>query len=395
MTDERHGVPSASYMRRIANCPPSFKLGKLFPDPHTNDSDTGDKIHKALELGNSDGLGVDELQTYEMCVDQKNSLLDEWIGEEMGYTVHREKRLVMSPLGKVFDDSPELRITRIFSGKADYVAMFGEGALVIDYKTLHGDHDHAAVNDQLRSLAVLVAERHKVLQVRVAIVQPWKGKPTVADFDYLALKASRVWLLDALEREANCTPGQLNAGDWCHHCPARVGCKAFDKMALSVPTTAIMQLPADDETARKAMFARAAELPDNELAARYRGLKMLSWYVSAVEGNVRLRAAEGGEFAEKYFQLREGKARESIERVDVAFQNLSALGVTAQDFTAVCKTTKKAVTALARKATGQKGRELDATVKRCLEGAVKLGKPPQKLVAVGEVIEDDGEEGEE
>jgi hypothetical protein len=395
MTDERHGVPSASGMRRIANCPPSFKLGKLFPDPRTNDSDTGDRIHKALELGNSDGLAVDELQTYEMCVDQKNWLLEEWIGDEMGYTVHKEKRLVISPLGKVFDDSPELRITRIFSGKADYVAVFSEGALVIDYKTLHGEHDHAAVNDQLRALAVIVAERHKVSQVRVAIVQPWKGKPTVADFDYLALKASKVWLFDALDKERDSTPDQVNAGDWCHFCPARVNCEAFTGLVLAVPTTETISLPADDETARKAMFARAAELPDNELAARYRGLKMLSWYVSAVEGNVRMRAAEGGEFADKYFQLKEGKARESIERVDVAFQSLSALGVTAQDFTAACKTTKKAVTALARKATGQKGRELEATVKRCLEGAVKLGKPPQKLVAVGEAIEDDGEEGEE
>lgn len=395
MTDERHGVPSASYMCRIANCPPSFKLGKLFPDPRTSDSDTGDRIHKALELGNSDGLAIDELQTYEMCVDQKNALLEEWIGDEMGYTVHKEKRLVMSPLGKVFDDSPDLKITRIFSGKADYVAVFGEGALVIDYKTLHGEHDHAAINDQLRALAVLVACRHSVSQVRVAIVQPWKGKPTVADFDYLALKASKAWLFDALDKERDSTPDQVNAGDWCHHCPARVKCDAYDKMALAVPTTALMQLPADDETARKAMFARAAELPDNELAARYRGLKMLSWYVSAVEGNVRLRAAEGGEFAEKHFRIVEGKPKESIERVDIAFQNLSALGVTPEDFTAACKTTKKAVMALARKATGQKGRELEATVKRCLEGAVKLGKPPQKLVAVGEAIGDDGEEGEE
>jgi hypothetical protein len=53
------------------------------------------------------------------------------------------------------------------------------------------------------------------------------------------------------------------------------------------------------------------------------------------------------------------------------------------------------VSALARKATGQKGKELDATVKRCLEGAVKLGKPPQKLVAANGVIEDDDGEGEE
>lgn len=395
MTDERHGVPSASYMRRIANCPPSFKLGNLFPDPRTNDSDTGERVHLANETEDPSGLDIQELHTHEMCIDQKNWLLEEWIGDEMGYAVHKEKRLVMSPLGKVFDDSPDLRITRIFSGKADYVAVFGEGAIVIDYKTLHGDHDHAAVNDQLRALAVLVAERHKVSQVRVAIVQPWKGKPTVADFDYLALKASKVWLMDALDKERNSTPDQANAGDWCHHCPARVKCEAFTRPVLAVAQTAIMQLPADDETARKAMFARAAELPDGELAARYRGLKMLGWYVNAVEGNVRMRAAEGGEFADKHFCIQEGKPKETIEHVDIAFQNLSEIGVTAQDFTAACKTTKKAVTALARKATGQKGRELEATVKRCLEGAVKLGKPAQKLVAVGEAIEDDGEEGEE
>jgi hypothetical protein len=162
---------------------------------------------------------------------------------------------------------------------------------------------------------------------------------------------------------------------------------------LAVAETAIMQLPADDETARKAMFARAAELSDGELAARYRGLKMLGWYVSAVEGNVRMRATEGGEFAANHFRIVEGKARESIEKVDVVFGNLSELGVTTQDFTAVCKTTKTAVAALARKATGQKGRELDATVKRCLEGAVKLGKPPLKLVAANGAIED--EEGDD
>jgi hypothetical protein len=142
------------------------------------------------------------------------------------------------------------------------------------------------------------------------------------------------------------------------------------------------------------MFARAAELSDSELAARYRGLKWISWYVSAVEGNVRMRAAEGGEFAEKYFQLREGKPKRAIDKVSVAFQNLSALGVTAEDFTAVCDTSIKAVTALVKRATDQKGKELKATVDKCLEGAVKLGKPPQRLAAVGEVIEDDGEEGD-
>jgi hypothetical protein len=380
-------------MRRISNCPPSHKLGALFCDPGSDEATTGDRIHLALETGDTTKLETEDIQTYEMCLDQKNELLNNWIGEEMDYQVFKEVRLGLTTLGLVRDVTPKTTWKLRFSGKADFVAVFGEGALIVDYKTLHGDHDHASENDQLRSLAVLVALRHGVSQVRVAIVQPWKGKPTVADFDKAALEAATTWLYDVLNREEVSTPDQANAGDWCKWCAARVSCVAFQDKAMRVAETAIMQLPADDETARKAMFARAAELPDGELAARYRGLKMLSWYVNAVEGNVRMRAAEGGEFASNHYRIVEGKARESIERVDVVFSNLSELGVTAQDFTAVCKTTKTAVSALARKATGQKGRELEATVKRCLEGAVKLGKPPLKLVAANGTIED--EEGDD
>jgi hypothetical protein len=379
-------------MRRISNCPPSHKLGALFCDPGSDEATTGDRIHLALETGDTTKLETEDIQTYEMCLDQKNELLNNWIGEEMDYQVFKEVRLGLTTLGLVRDVTPKTTWKLRFSGKADFVAVFGEGALICDYKTLHGDHDHASENDQLRSLAVLVALRHGVSQVRVAIIQPWKGKPTVADFDKAALEAATAWLHDTLNREELSTPDQANAGDWCKWCAARVSCVAFQDKAMRVAETAIMQLPADDEKARKAMFARAAELPDGELAARYRGLKMLGWYVNAVEGNVRMRAAENGTFAADHYRLVEGKARESIERVDVVFGNLSELGVTAQDFTAVCKTTKTAVSALARKATGQKGKELDATVKRCLEGAVKLGKPPLKLVAANGTIED--EEGD-
>jgi hypothetical protein len=386
-------------MRRIANCPPSFKLGQLYPDPGSVDATTGDKIHAALEHwgehGSEDGLSIEDIQTAEICIDQRNELLDNWIGDEMGYTVHKEKRLVMTPLGKVFDDSPDLKVKVVFSGKADFVAVFGEGALVVDYKTLHGDHDHAAVNDQLRALAVLVSLRHGVSQVRVAIVQPWKGKPTVADFDKHALNAANAWLRSVLTGEEIALPEDAKPGDWCKFCPARVNCPAFTRPALATAETAIMQISSmDDETARKALFARAAELPDSELAARYRGLKMLGWYINAVEGNVRMRAEQGGEFAANHFRIVEGKPKETIADVSVVWSHLQKLGVSAEDFTRECKTTKKAVNALVRKATSMKGKALEGEVKRCLDGAVKLGAPPKKLVAVGAVIED-SEEGED
>ena len=393
MTDERHGVPSASAMRRISNCPPSFKLASYFQDPGSDEATTGDRIHAALETLNTDGLTADDLQTFEMCLDQKNELLNNWIGEEMDYQVFKEVRLGLTTLGLVRDVTPKTTWKLRFSGKADFVAVYGEGALIVDYKTLHGDHDHASENDQLRALAVLVALRHGVSQVRVAIVQPWKGKPTVADFDRPALEAATAWLYDTLNREEVSTPDQANAGDWCKWCPARVNCEAFTRTTLAVAETAIMQLPADDETARKAMFARAAELPDGELAARYRGLKMLGWYVNAVEGNVRMRAAENGTFAANHYHLVEGKPREAIEDVAMVWTRMEQLGVKAEDFTRECKTSKKAVLGLLRAATGEKGKALESMAKGVLEGAVKLSKPPLKLAPVGGLIED--EEGEE
>ena len=399
MTDERHGVPSASYMRRIANCPPSFKLGQLYPDPGSNDATTGDKIHAALERwgehGSEDGLSVEDIQTAEMCIDQRNELLDNWIGDEQDYQVFKETRLVLTPLGKVLDDKPGRNLQVRFSGKADFVAVFGEGALVIDYKTLHGDHDHAAVNDQLRSLAFLVWRRHRVSQVRVAIVQPWKGKPTVADFNWDALVAAEAWLWAALNKEEMATPDQANPGDWCKFCPARVNCEAFTRPTLATAETAIMQISSmDDETARKALFARAAELPDRELAARYKGLKWLGWYINAVEGNVRMRAEQGGEFAANHFRIVEGRAKREINDVSKVWSKLEALGLSVENFTAACSMTIKSVQGFVRKTTGLKGKAWEAEVKRCLDGAVKLGAPPKKLVAVGGVIEDSEEDSD-
>ena len=381
-------------MRRISNCPPSFKLASHFKDPGSEEATTGDRIHAALETLNTEGLAADDLQTFEMCLDQKNELLNNWIGEEMDYQVFKEIRLGLTTLGLVRDVTPKTTWKLRFSGKADFVAVYGEGALIVDYKTLHGDHDHASENDQLRALAVLVALRHGVTEVRVAIVQPWKGKPTVADFDKAALDAATAWLYDALNREEASTPGQTNAGDWCKFCAARVSCVAFQDKAMRVAETAIMQLPADDETARKAMFARAAELPDNELAARYRGLKMLGWYVNAVEGNVRMRAAENGTFAANHFHLVEGKPREAIEDVAMVWTRMEQHGIAAEDFTRECKIPKKSILGLLRAKTGEKGKALESIAKGVLEGAVKLSKPPLKLVPVGGAIEDEEGEGE-
>jgi hypothetical protein len=388
MTDERYNAPSASAMRRIANCPPSHKLAQQYIDPGSAEASTGDKIHKAVELwgqhGSTDGLSVEELETAEMCIDQRNELLDAWIGDG-DYAVHLERRLVMTGIGKVLDiEQVTPAVVVMFSGKADFVAVAGDRALVVDYKTLHGDHDHAAENDQLRSLAALVYRRHKVKSVRVAIVQPRKGRPTVADFDELLLDDAMAWVGGVIRAEIDATPDQVNAGDWCHYCPHRIKCSAFAEPILATVEKHAERLETlDDDTARKAMFARAAELPDAELAERYRALKWVGWYVNAVEGVTRMRAAENGEFASRYFRIEEGKGKESISDVALVWAELAKLGVSPEAFSAHCKTSKTAVKALVKEATGLKGKALDDAVRSCLTGAVKLGAPVQKIVPVG------------
>jgi hypothetical protein len=388
MTDERYNAPSASAMRRIANCPPSHKLAQQYIDPGSAEASTGDKIHKAVEMWGqhcaTDDLSVEELETAEMCIDQRNELLDAWIGDG-DYAVHLERRLAMTGIGKVLDiEQVTPAVVVMFSGKADFVAVAGDRALVIDYKTLHGDHDHAAENDQLRSLAVLVHRRHKADSVRVAIIQPRKSRPTVADFDAEALEAARNWLVASLGREQQSTPDQVNAGDWCHYCPHRIKCSAFAEPILATVGRHAERLEAlDDDTARKAMFARAAELPDAELAERYRALKWVGWYVNAVEGVTRMRATENGEFASRYFRIEEGKGKESISDVALVWAELAKLGVSPEAFSAHCKTSKTAVKALVKEATGLKGKALDDAVRSCLTGAVKLGAPVQKIVPAG------------
>lgn len=383
--DERYGAPSASAMKRIANCPPSHRMGAQFKDEGDADSTHGDRVHKALELGDSTGLSADEAETFEMCRDQRIALLDEWLGEEQGYTVHKEVRLVMTPLNKVFDDGAT-KVKVKFSGKADYVAVFGEGALVVDYKTLHGDHAHATVNEQLRSLAVLVWLRHGVSQVRVAIVQPWKGRPTVADFDLPALEAAKAWLLEVLKREARATEDDAVAGEWCKYCTAKLACRAFSR-----PMMYLAERVGNESS--EVVEAKLKPLANAELAnlmTKY--VPRMEMLVAAVKKEAFLRAMYDEQFSSTFFHIVESKPKEAIDDVSKVWSKLEKLGVNANDFTRECKTSKKAVTALTRAVTGFKGKELQAAVDRCLEGATKAGAVTKKLVAVGGTIEDDGEE---
>jgi hypothetical protein len=388
--DERHGVPSASAMERLVNCPPSHKLAQLLPPEREEevgkDAQRGTRIHLALsgDLPEAE-LNAADAETFDMCQRQAKALAVEW-GLPEDFVAVRERRLGLTLLGRVIEAHRKNRTaTFVFTGQADLILIEGQRALVIDYKTGRGDYAEAVDNAQLASLAALVSLWQPVQAVRVAIVQPWVGPPTVADYDADALRKSWDWLHASLHAADMATPADRKAGEWCKHC--RVGkaglCEVANGAALEVVEViepeSLATLP--DDKQREAMFARAIELPAEKLAAAMNGLPMVERFVAAIKGAARQRAREDEEF-QRFWSLRQKKGRRSITDVRKVFEACAKQGVTAEAFTALCSIGLGDVKDLLRKATGAKGKALDGLAEAALEGAVEIGAPSYELTPV-------------
>lgn len=362
--DPRRGVPSCSGLRRLERCPGSWLASQGIPDEESEDAAKGTRIHTALETGNFNGLSADEEQTAEMCHAQMQRVVTEWLGNHEDAADQRlhEHRLGLTAYGGVVDVTDAVKLPIRTTGQADLIIIDGKRGLVLDYKTGRGEVRHAADNAQLRGLAVLAAKRWRLESVRVVIVQPWAGKPTVADYDNEALYTANIWLLIVLSEARDATPTDLHAGDWCQYCPARnIPCPALTEKAVQPIETVALSLPADDETARAALFARAMEMSAERLAGLRRGLKIVGWYVSAVEGAARLRAEKDVEF-QQYYRLETSPGNREITDAQAAFNALLPLGITAQQALEACSMSLGPIEEAVRIASGIKSQTDKRTV---------------------------------
>jgi len=390
MIDERRGVPSASSLYRVVACPASPAMeAQCHEPPESPEASSGTRIHNVLAgIDDEYTLTADEMTTAEMCAAQEIELRKEWMGEEPVTGLYKEKRLGLTALGKVMDVTPESKAAFIFTGQADWVIVEGKRAFCADWKTGRGEVADALNNPQLASLAVLVAGRHGVTSVRVAIVQPWAGKPTVCDYDEAALAGAKRWLLETLRTAEEATPASLRAGDHCKYCKAQSVCPAFRDITLqSIELVEPMSIAGmDGKTQRAAMFARCMEVTPASLAASVRGLAMVERYVDAVKGAAKARAENDPEF-QRFFVLKQKAGRRSISDVKAVFQRAAAQGVTADAFTEECSIGISAVTDLVKASTKKKGKDLESTVATILDGAVTLSNPSMELVAADSITD--------
>jgi hypothetical protein len=138
---------------------------------------------------------------------------------------------------------------------------------------------------------------------------------------------------------------------------------------------------ADAETQRKALFARAMELRAETLAASVRGLGIVKRFVQAIEAAAKQRAGDDVEF-QKFFRIKEKKGRRSVSNVQLVASRAFAAGVAIEDFTRECSITLGSVKELLRKATGAKGKELEAVTDSALLDACEITQPSKELEAV-------------
>lgn len=399
--DIRRGVPSASGMQRLHECPPSFDLERLAPPEEANeDAASGTRIHAVLALqAGADTLTMAECDTLDMCAKQAGEVVAEWAGHH-GFaapdTSLREQRLGMNALGRVLDVTPEATSDFVFTGQADLVLVKDGKALVIDYKTGRGDTAEAVDNAQLAALAVLVAGRYKVEAVRVAIVQPWAGKPTVSDYTANGLALAKSWLIETLDAASTSTPDQARAGEWCKYCKAKVACPALKESALQVVEVLNSPTLPHGDTQRAALFARAMELSPERLLGAYRGLSLVKSMAAAIEGAFRARVT-AGEMPGWKIETKPGNRE--VTDAQKAFAGLAPLGVTESDMLEAATVSITALEEAVRKRSGIKtqtakritynltSQQAKDALNAALEAVGALGRKAdkQEIVEVGQL----------
>ncbi len=379
MTDERYNRPSCSYFAQLAACPFSWKAQIGKPDESNEDAESGNRVHEWLATKSVPAwaamTGAEQDHAERMDA-QAERLATEYFAESALFEVIAEQRIVMTEDGYTADARSQPTPPVFCSGKFDRLYRFGNKGLIVDFKSGRGEYDEAADNAQLRGLAALVGTHYDLTEVRAAIVQPFCGKPTVADFVWNAIDAAWDWTVAIVERAEDATEADAKAGSHCHYCKAKVDCPAFRAWSTEpAKTLAADRLPDDPKTAQAALYARAMEIDAASLGAILDRCQALGWLISAAQGAAK-RRIEGGERipgAAGEYTLKHAKGRRSLKDVGAVWPALAAIGVTPEEFAAACSSSIAAVEPLVRKRTGLKGQALENRVNEIVDPGVVVG----------------------
>jgi hypothetical protein len=353
MNDERKGKPSASGMQRIMECAACLPLtnqlrreGKLPEDKGSDEASFGTAVHEILALL---ALGVMTVGFDQKHVEAALPLWD----QAQRFRPDGDARLIVEK--RLWFDCGD------FSGMFDLVWLMDECAVLIDYKTLHGNHPPAHSNWQLKTGAVLLRQNYGVSSVTAVLLQTMKA-PSVAEWseidieDFEAEIQGRLWNRDRDPWRAGFNPNP----NLCPHCPARLSCPAHhhligQAMATEAITTAT--------TPRLSEFLRACEVVEIHKKAA----------LAEMERRLLMGETDG------HFALAPGKTMRKITSVPTLVNRLIAEGVPMKDALSAMSMSVGDAEKLLKSATGLKGGEFAEKMREISEGCIEKPEPELKL----------------
>jgi Protein of unknown function (DUF2800) len=308
----------------------------------------GDEIHKALARQQDGALTAAQQGVYDACMRIEQELLIRLFGPEvvnLKSVPFREKRLWLEFNG--------LR----HSGQADVIYRMGPKLAVFDYKTLTGETPSSPTNMQLRDLAVLAWKNGAlVTEVAVVVIQPlvtMKPDMCLYTVEHLERALSE---MAARVTASHATDAKRTAGEsQCKYCRARFTCPEYAKWSSStVPQLNILNVPVADWTPDQCVTfcnnkARAQKwLDECELAMKGR----LTADPQSIPG----------------WKLKPGRIRETVTNPQSVFERFSARGGTLEQFMSVIAVGKVKLKEQLKLVTKEKGKALDESIGKLLEG---------------------------
>lgn len=319
--DPRKGKPSASSFHRLVHCAGSLgaEAAIIEQSPSSETAQSGTRIHDAVAKNDLDELGIKEEQVADRLAQMNQAALEQW---QTDFTVSnpkiiREKRFWIKNL-KSGDE--------IVSGKPDFVAIAGDGLLVIDDKSGFKAVTHAAGNWQLRVLLVALDQAFgPFTRARASIAQHRLGSIfNACDYQRSDIDQAYAEILFYCQRAKNPNAERV-PGQHCFYCRAKAVCAEHAAWAMMPMVRAkVLDVPKKGE-----IELRVAQLPVEALAFIESRRTAANNLFSAV--TARLKAMSEEQLAAVGLELKPSGSLRSIPDTIALWQVLVKSGLLTQD----------------------------------------------------------------
>lgn len=375
--DPRKGLPSASGVERIMECPGSWSLCKITPKWGIDSAVAilGTKLHKALEkifLGEeyTADLDADELAQVGEIVEQAWDACKKVFGvtdadrtddpSEWPFQIFVEQRAWVR----------DGNLTQIGSGQLDLLFIADDVALLLDFKTGYGDTTVSEKNWQLIfNLIAFREQQDGIASYFAGILQPNRmSSPDLSQYSGDFLDVARHRALEGLREADEAKPYRLplnpNAEGWCKYCDARKDCPALQYSLVTTNKNSPI-IPAALEKAMAVI--RKEDLPD--WLDRGKETELL---IGALKDYAKELLTEDPESVKGY-ELKPGNNLRKIEDVAETFAIFrDELGVTSAEFLAATKVGTGALEKLHIEKTGLKGIKAKNAFNDLLDPVIKM-----------------------